>query len=432
MRSRILKIVIGVLVLALILWFGSHLKFEETKLPLPLKGEAARNPFYAAIRFSEALGAEAAWERVFTAPPQDSVIFLSNWNWTLSRTRRARIEHWVEGGGRLVVDGSLIGGFDEFKNWTGISDIIIKDKDDEDETDSTSDADAAEDTDTEDVDESTDASGDDRHKKLQRNRNRRRPVDDEEQALADQFMPEDCSTLTEDVSKREYKVCGVDDSRSLASARKMSWALREGTAIQALRVALGRGSVTVLNASPFRFRTFFKGDHPSLFVTITQLHRGDAVLFLTEEKHASILTLVWRFGAPVVLLLLAGIALGLWRVSARFGPQVAPTEPARRSLAEQIRGTGQFALRFGGGKSLHAAAVRALRDAAIRRLPTFDRMASEERVAALVKLTGVVSSELGPALNYSGARSPHELRNVIAVLEAARRRLLSKRQRNGN
>jgi hypothetical protein len=406
MKRRIITIVVTVLLLAFVGWVGSHLKFEETKVPMPLKGEAATNPFYAAIRLSEELGADAAWERVFTAPPQDSVIVLSSWNWTLSRTRRLRIQKWVEAGGRLVVDESLIGGFEEFATWTGVSDLIIKKADEEEDSDEDEEDEPAE--------------------------HPRRRLNDDERKLVERFMPEDCSTLTEDVSKRELRVCDIDLSRSLASSRKMTWALREGTAIHALRVGLGRGSVTVVNASPFRFRNLFKGDHPSLFVTVTQLHRGDEVLFLTEEEHAALLTLVWRFGAPVVLLLLAGVALALWRASARFGPLSAPTEGARRSLAEQIRGTGQFALRFGAGKSLHAATARALRDAALRRLPGYDRMSSSERVAAIVKLTGVVSNELDPALNYSGTRSPHELRNAIAVLEAARRRLLVKRQRNGN
>jgi len=418
MTARIIKIGILVLLVAFVVWLASHMKFVETKVPTALKGEAATNPFYAAIRLSEALGAEAAWERVFTSPPEDSVIVLSSWNWTLSRPRRLRIQQWVEAGGRLVVDESVIGGFKEFRTWTGVSDLIVKDEDDEDYEDETSDEETPADEETKD-DEKPD-------------KNRRRTPDENERELFEQFMPDDCSTLTEDTSKRELKVCGVDPSRSLLSSRKMTWALREGTAIQALRVAIGRGSVTVLNASPFRSRRLLKGDHPYLFVTATQLHRGDTVLFLTEGEHAALLTLVWRYGAPVVLLLLAGVALGLWRACTRFGPLVAPTEAARRSLAEQIRGTGQFALRFGSGKSLHAATLRALRDTALRRLPNYDRMSSEERVAAVAKLTGVVLSELSPAMNNLGTRSPHELRNAIAVLEAARRRLLIKRQRNGN
>jgi hypothetical protein len=430
MKWRVVKIVAIVLVVAFLGWIGSNLEFEETKIPLPLKGEAITNPFYAAIKLSEQLGAEAAWERVFTAPATDSVIIVSNWNWSLSRTRRARIEKWVESGGRLVVDESLIGGVAEFEKWTGIGEL--KQDEDTDNEEDANDAggihrgqksgDAVEDEfiENDEVDDSKPAE--------QQPERRRKRLNDRERAIVQQFMDDDCIPLTEDVTQRAFTVCGVDTTRSLTSSRKMSWALREGGRIHALRVAVGRGSVTVLNAAPFRYRTFLEGDHPGLFVRSTQLHRGDSLLFLTEEEHASLLTLVWRFGAPVVLLLVLLVALALWRSSSRFGPLSATPDKSRRSLAEQIRGTGQFTLRFGGGRALHTALVRAVREAAIRRVSGYDRLSSEDRVATLARLTGVLESELGPALNYSGTRSSHELRNVIAVLETARRRLLMKKK----
>ena len=47
---------------------------------------------------------------LFTAPPADSVIVLSAWHWNLSAGRREALERWVESGGRLVVDRTLVGG----------------------------------------------------------------------------------------------------------------------------------------------------------------------------------------------------------------------------------------------------------------------------------------------------------------------------------
>jgi hypothetical protein len=428
MKGRVLRIGGGVLVVLLLAWIGSHLRFEETTIPLPLKGEAITNPFYAAIKLAEQLRAKAAWERVFTVPDTDSVIVVSNWNWDLSRSRRARIEKWVESGGRLVVDESLIGGAREFEKWTGISELKHEEDWDDDDAADSGDEDPIESDSIESDDVEAEPKPVDEQKDKKRKERRRKRLNQRERALVQQFIDEECTQLTEDVTQRALMVCGIDTARSLASSRKTTWALRDGRKIHALRVAVGRGSVTVINAAPFRYRTFLEGDHPALFVRATQLRHGDSLLFLTEEEHASLLTLVWRFGAPVVLLLAALVALSLWRTSARFGPLAAPPEKARRSLAEQIRGSGQFTLRFGGGRALHAAMVRSVREAAIRRVPAYDRLSGEERVATLAKLTGVLESELGPAMNYSGARSSHELRNVIAVLETARRRLSMKKK----
>ena len=134
------------------------------------------------------------------------------------------------------------------------------------------------------------------------------------------------------------------------------------------------------------------------------------------------LALLWRYGAPVVTLALTLLALVLWRGGVRFGPLAAAPDAARRSLVEQIRGTGQFTLRHGGWSSLHAASIRALDEAAQRRVPSYTSLSPVERVAALSRLTGLDRNALAAAVQ-PGRRS-HDLRNTIALLEAARRRTL--------
>jgi len=409
MTARVIRVMAWLVVAGVVAWFASHMSFKPFEVSAPLRGEAIYNPFYAAIRMSAELGAEASWERVFTQPPADSIILLSEWNWSLSRPRRERLQKWVEDGGRLVIDNSVVGDFEEFEHWSGIGrrEKESPDEDDQDHPDQEEDEGGVE---TDDK-----SSG---------------PSDSH--SLAGHFLDADCHKLTEDGSGRKLALCDIDWTHTLTSSRKILWALRDKAGIHAVRAAVGRGSVTVLNASPFRYRDFLLGDHPRLFVAATQLRRGDTLQFLTEEDQASIMSLTWRFGAPAVLLLLAAVALGLWRSGTRFGPRVAVTQTARRSLAEQIRGTGQFALRFGGGEALHAATLRALRDAAIRRVPSYDAMSGTERVAAVAKASGIGEADLAPAMNYMGPRNSHELREAIAVLETARRRLLLTRKKHGN
>ena len=128
------------------------------------------------------------------------------------------------------------------------------------------------------------------------------------------------------------------------------------------------------------------------------------------------------------------IALAVWRNSARFGPLAAPAEVARRSLAEQIRGTGQFTLRVGGGESLHAATARALNEVAAVHISAYARLPGSERMGALAQATGLEADALASALHYCGSRRSEHLRTAIELLESARRRILIKntRSRHGN
>ena len=380
-RARMISALVGIALVGLIAWVASNTYWGDLKVPMPPSGEALTNPFYAVQRFAEALGARTAWDRVpATLPSSDSVIVLSAWHWDLIASRREALERWVESGGRLVVDRTLTGGEDEFEHWSGVV----------------------------------------RAYRVDRNEESVRADHD----VCGSFQEEQNGTPSGGSLGARYSICDLDGMSFLTSTRKVLWALRDASGIQAIRVAVGRGHVTVINATPFRERSLFDGDHGWLFTAATAMRRGDDVHFMSEDAHPSLLALLWQHGAPVVMLALALVALVLWRGAVRFGPLAAAPDAARRSLVEQIRGTGQFILRHGGGRSLHAASVRALDEAAARRVPTYASLSVDQRAAALARLTGIDADALAAAVQHVGVSRSHDLRNMIALLETARRRTL--------
>lgn len=377
-RSHVTAALCVLLFGALVVFVANNTYWEDIPYPTPPKGEAVTNPFYAAQRFAEALGASTRRDRVFVAPSPKSVVVVSAWHWDLSAQRQAAIERWVESGGRLVVDDTLSGDVTGFMSWSGV---------DWGYDEAAADAYYERDDDT--------------------------PI-------------ENCAPVmeVEPQSHRGYSVCGLDFS-FLTTTRPMQWALRDGAGLQAVRVAVGAGSVTVINAAPFTRRSLFDGDHASLFVAGTQLTRGDEVVFLTEDDHPSILALMWIYGAPSVVLSGVLLAFFLWRGAARFGPTLPAPEPRRRSMAEQIRGSGSFALQYGEGASLHEAAVRALTEAAHRRIPAYPRLSRPQRATALGKATGMDGDAIVSAIDGISKRRVNELPNTLALLECARRQLLN-------
>jgi hypothetical protein len=397
--------VIGTVVVALagllLAWIADNTYWEDTAVPMPLRGEARTNPFYAAQRFAEALGARTSRGNRLTLPSPDAVLVLSGWHWSLSLARRQAIEQWVDAGGRLVVDASLIGGEIEFEKWSGIARELV------------------------DVDD--DASDE--------------AFDDAPETVEDEredFAAEACRLFAEEgapATQRatvEREVCHVPTYSYLRAERAVEWGLRDSLGLHAVRVRVGRGSVTVINATPFAERHLLDADHGWLFVSATQLGAGDHVVFASETDHPSLLTLVWQHGASVVVALLGLIGLSLWRAAVRLGPLVPAGERARRSLGEQIRGTGAFAVRHGDGASLHAACLRALDEVAQRRIPGYARMTVDERVRTISEVSVGHRPLLAAAIQSVSGKRSHHLYNTLAQIEGARRQLLGRQQRSSH
>ena len=386
-RHRILGVIFVLAFAGVFAWVAKNTSWKEVGMPISLEGEAATNPFYSAQHFSRLLGARSEWRHALTAAPaQDSVIVLAHWHWNLIERRRQILENWVAAGGRLVVDRTLAGD-EEFVRWTGIA--------------------------------------------------REQLVEGHNGVGEDAVRDQECRTLTiegeelaADRVRTGYELCDPSLDSRLLSGRRASWALRDARGIQAVRVDIGQGSATMINASPFGNRELLQGEHGLLFVAATQLHAGDDILFLSDEG-TSLLGLMWRAGAPALLLALGLVALALWRGSLRFGPLAATPDPARRSLGEQIRGTGQFTVRFDGGRALHAAAVRALTAAADRRILGYARLSGEERIAALAAAANVEPDALSEAVNNAGPRRSGELGSTLALLERARRAISRPARRVG-
>jgi len=389
MRRAVIALLIAAPFALLTVWIARNTEWVDTTLPMPPKGEALTNPFYAAQLFAGSLGARTVRDRVFTPPSPESVVVLSTWHWTLNAQRQETLERWVESGGRLVIDDLIVGGERELAQWSGIE--------------------------------------------------RRFARRDVVRRAREVGPASTCHTVEESTQRSEVQrpgaithlICDVDESSSLISSRQITWSLKDASGIQALRVRVGRGSVTRINSSPFRDRSLLEGDHGWLFVAATELRRGDEVLFLSEGDHPTLLALVWQRGAPVVVLCVSLVAIMLWRGAVRLGPLASEQRLVRRSLAEQIRGTGRFALAHGGGAALHAAAVRALLEAAERRVPSYMRLEIPERTAALAGATALEPAALAAAMHFRPERSV-DLRHTLELLEATRRRLLTERPRSAH
>lgn len=375
------RILAAILVLGLLVWggvwFWRNTVWEERSIPPQLRGPALTDPFYGAGKVVQALGARSQWRHdLLELPPRNGIVLTGQWTFAGSGIMQSPwiLEHWVESGGRLVIDLSLVEEEKELKRWAGLSRVAI----------SPSDIDRA------------------------------------------AYREDHWRLHSEgDGDAREYQVCCFNGYAQLHSERTPVWRLLDtANHLLGVRVRIGKGSVTYFNGRPFDTDSLLEDSQVQLLVDALALQRGDTVYFLSDNHGPTLLSLIWVHGWPVVLLLGLLLALALWRAYPRFGPLEASPARSRRSLGEQIRGTGRFTLRYGGEHTLLAAGTRALRDVVQRQIRGYDRLQPIDQARAVARLTGLPEEPLARALEPEPAPRRPDLYRSLRVLETARRKLL--------
>jgi hypothetical protein len=244
----VIRLIVLTIVTLIVVWIARNTYWDTVKVPQPLKKEAATNPFYGAQRLVEKLGATSSWDRILRDVSPNAAIVVSSWHWDLGAGRRERMEQWVEAGGRLVLERRLVGGDEAFERWSGIARHLPSSNDDDEE----------------DEDEEG---------------------EDEKAPSVPVVPPAKCRVLRDATPEgertgtgpsRAFELCGAEDGSHLVTTRRTAWALEDGSGNQLLRVNVGKGSVTVINAMPFNvpfeYRAFLDGDHASLLVAALHLH----------------------------------------------------------------------------------------------------------------------------------------------------------------
>lgn len=384
-RDRWIQAIVAFGLSALIVWVARHTYWDEVTITTPPKGEAARNPYYALTRLGEGIGIHTDMIGSLRALPPDGIVLVNSLYDDLRHEPLESLQAWVQSGGRLIIRGSTLSGSEPLQIWSGIRPSLHR-------------SDSA------------------------------RPPGPE--ALGAAFHPQDeCRRLAVDID-------GVANGQSLvlcealtngfASERVPTWSLSDSTGIQALRVSIGRGELTVIG--PFSLLTnrgLPKGEHPRIFVAAAGLKHGDRIEILGPTRAEPLPLLLWRLAAPAIVFLFVAAALTIIRHLPRFGPPIPPTAPIRRSLAEQIRANARFAWRTQKLKSLRAAIRRALDEAAQRQIAGYALMGPRKRAEALAASTGIDAATINAALVADSGGSVNEHRAAITLLDACRRILIN-------
>ncbi|MBC7917135.1 MAG: DUF4350 domain-containing protein [Rhodoferax sp.] len=386
-RDTVFRVVGLLLGLALIIWLATATEWIEVDVPTPARGEAAKNPLYATQALARGLGARIKQvEGLTEMPPAQATLVLNSRHWDLFPDRVQRMRDWVRGGGQLVIAKWAID-LPSLEGLLPIDDVEVKRK----------------------------------PKKPGECHSLTEPSD-VQPAYA--LAPAESDALTD----RSYRICALLDGYAMkASGKSLIWEVQGDAGVEVLRVAVGRGSVTVIGPWEMMDNAhLLREDNALLTVAALQLRNGAEVWFVAQEQREALLAWLWHNTWPAMLLLLLAIVLMLWRSMARFGPLIAPVGAQRRSMTEQVMGTAQF-LHQHGGAALHAAQLRALYETASTRLFGFAALPVMAQAKMLAAATSLDEDSLARALAAPHGLSKNGLSNRLVLLETARRRLLDLR-----
>lgn len=375
--SRVGWLIIAVIVLigAGLIYESQHIEWVEKDIGQFFTQTANKQPYLAADQFLQQYGLSVKHEQGFRRldEPDGDLLILVNAYGMLSERRAQALLDWVHGGGQLIM--------------------------------------AAENPFTE------------LHRKV------RDPIFDQfnvgisteketEPAMA---LSPDCSKLSEpkpihfnnDIG--DLDIAMASDVR-LIRPQASGAALDEG--VRLLQYNWGQGGVTLLAGTAI-WRNDFIGcnDHAYLLWQLSPWE--GTVWFLENRQGPSVWRLLWRHGAPAVVLLIVLVGAMLWARGVRMGAVREPHRVERRRLMEHVEATGWFLWRQRQKEPLLRPLRQAIMHQIEKREPGFSDLPAKTRYARLASLLDLPASAIEQALSGK-PRNESEFVATVALLRQIR------------
>jgi hypothetical protein len=385
------QLLVAAVLAAVAVWIAMHTYWDYTTVDNPPQGEALRNRYYTFEKLAQKFAIQTSQlPTLRTLPASDSVMLVDDLRG--APLHLDALEHWVEGGGRLLLSPGALLASAKLQAWSGIG----RASPGRSAEDGASSAPGTPGT----PDAPRRATGPDA----------------------------DCAPYSEHIAGRatgkSLRACLGSMRVAFSSMRTPAWSLTNGYGFQMLRVDIGKGSIAVIACECLMGnKSLLRADHARIVFDSIPIRLGDHVNILNPISAESLLALLWRLAAAAILCALAALGLTIWRNLPRFGRIAAPPPPLRRSLAEQIRATARFAWRTRRLASLRRAEREALTRMACRSLPFYERMDAGQRIGALALRTGLDSGALRDALSENPDGGAESQRTAIVLLEKVRRQL---------
>jgi hypothetical protein len=367
LRQILVWLLFAAIVAAGTAWFLKNFERATFKVRSGYSGEALRNPWLAAQRLSQRMGARAV---PIVAPPElrgmapTATLFLPARRQALPWPLREAIVAWVAGGGRLVVEAERPGQPDSLLDAFGVTRDFVR--------------------------------------------------------------PEGGGTRRGEATL-DVRLPGRDHTSRVRlpvnmrlKAGQPAFAFDSGYGIALLMLERGKGRVFVLNSLEFASNDHIGSEeHARFFWDLVSRGPAAGTIYFYSRPGKLSLAEWLRHNAWAPLAGLAALVLlWLWAVAPRFGPVAPDPARGRRRLLDHLRASGRFLWSNGGAQRMLDAA----RDACLRRIgrahPDFLAAADAERARLLAELIGWQEDRTRRLLAPAAAGRMVEFMDTIALYQS--------------
>lgn len=417
MSTRV-QVLAGFLILllagAITAWWLHTFERVEKEVEVGYRGAARRNPYYAAERLFERLGAPARTAAAgLDLPPHDHTLFLLREERTLADAELGEVLRWVQQGGRLVVAQSAAPTVDPLLRHFGVTAREVEPP------------------------EPPEPRSEAPPNEMPRNEAppKTEPAQDRDaESAAEEEEEEALAAVNEEVM--EIPLVGTERGSArigvlwnvprLVAGREAAGRAGSDAGDVLLLYTLGKGQVLFL-ADPWLLSNERIGQHQHarfawhLATAGGEPPAGVQIVFRDDVPplRALLVRHAWAF------LVSGGMALAawLWARGSRFGPVSPEPSPDRRRLLEHVEAAGQYLWRAGRSAELIDGARQAVLARLERRQPAWARLPQRELAKRLGAAANLPPHYVDEALRGQTASDPAELLSLIRTLEKIRRSL---------
>jgi len=428
--SNRLTIALIIIVFSIIVGLGvynfyqTH-EYKEVVTHTGFKGEARKNPLYAARLFLKRMGIDTETKDSVQGlngfPDTNTVLLIDTNRSTLSNKRTLELMNWVKSGGHIIAKTT--------RDWKySGSEKINK------------------------IKKSKKYSPD----PLQRYlgvRTGSRSIDlnptDEVETMVDEILGTDVSGAEDESldDSHKIKLKGADKKLALnikyfrtilldKSFESVTEKVKLDDNTFMIRQKVGDGLVTLIaDMSFFENRSIEKADHAEiLWYLIHGLHKPisqpKTVWLINNDEMPSLWDILWDKAWAFILSLFLLLSAWLLRSNHRFGPMIPKQSEDRRSLNEHISSSGNFYWKHGKTEKLINSSRKALLNRLSRIHPGWEQRTKEEQIVMLVEQTEMKPEAIQQLL-YSDANNPifkqaENFTQLIKDLENLRNKLNNK------